>query len=337
MVMISIGCILSGCTNRDPSTIIMGGPTIPAAPSAQVSWSPSPANPLVITCRAKVTGGVPISGPVKYEIAWDFYFNGSVFNPMAAGEEVSVHYPKSGTYIVACRIRDRVADHQDPDRRPLFKTMEVVANDPQPPAPPPSVSLSYYRDIYNPMIIHLHATVAGGLPQSKIPGYEIGWDFNYDGIKFDTMAAGVDVSVEYTTPGEHTVACRVRDAIPDSQDPDHRPVIRTIKVYPEKPTFPSPPSVAITAKVDQYNPKLVRFQAFVSGGVPRDTLPLYIIAWDYDYNGVAFNTHAAGSQVSKLYSEPGEYTVACRVEDAISSQLDPKHRPVIKTIDIKIE
>ena len=308
---------------------------IPPPPDLVLSWQRHEDNPMVVVCRAQVAGGAPMNGDPPYEIGWDFHYDGIHFNTMAAGSQVSFCYADPGEYTLACRVRDRIPDVQDPDRRPIIETIQVKAERAAVPSPP-TVHTSWYLHAANPLTAVCHATVSDGVPLPVGLPYEIGWDFRYDGVNFNIMAAGEDASYSYPAVGEYTVACRIRDAIPDYLDPDNRPVIVTMKVTTQEPVIPDPPVVIISYTKNPDNPLAITCRAEVSGGYTQPGFPIYEIGWDFSYNGVQFKTEAAGDEVSVAYMSVGERTVACRVRDAIPDSMDPENRPVIETMNVVV-
>ena len=246
---------------------------------------------------------------------------------MAVGGNLSYIYPSAGEYTAACRVRDSIADSEDPTRRPVIATIKVITHAQAPPPAAPDVSISYQFDPYNPFHVTFSATVDGGVPRQTLPFYLIFWDLNYNGQNFNFDATGDQYSEDLSTLSVFTVACRVEDGIPNEVDPDHRPVVKTMKV------IPLPPEVALNYDLDKDNPLLVHFRADVQFGVSQTPQSPYTIAWDFDYDG-NFHADALGADLTKQYDKLGYHTVACMVEDGVADNLDPDHRPVLKTINV---
>jgi hypothetical protein len=298
-------------------------PPPPAAPSVDLSYAFDPYNPVEATFKAKVTGGVHRDPLPWYLISWDLNYDGMHFDTDASGNEVKLTLDELRVFTVACRVEDAIPSDLDPDNRPVLKTMQVIPLSPR-------VKLTYTPDPINPLLEHFHASVSFGVPMDPPPPYIIAWDFDYDGI-FHADALGSDPLKLYGKLDYHKVACLVEDGVPDSLDPNHRPVIETIDVVPP------PPSIELYYAVDENNALKVYFQAQITGGVPNDGPPFYTIEWDFDYVGDQFDTQASGPLVSFEYGSAGSYRIACRVGDSVPSQLDPQHRPVIRVLNISLK
>src|SRR5262249_32274584 len=135
--------------------------------------------------------------------AWDFQYDGTTFNPEVTGTRTPTHqFASSGTYQVALRVTDG-------NGMSAIGVTQVVVNNVAPTAttgPDQTINVgdtaSFSGTAFDP----------GGPGDIAL----MAWDFNYDGVVFQTDAEGASVAHTFNGPGTYTVAFQVTDGDADT-------------------------------------------------------------------------------------------------------------------------
>ena len=155
--------------------------------------------------NADVGGPYAVDEGSLLTFEWDFTYDGATFNIDATGDDLtgpSTTYPDDGANTVALRVRD--------DETTSVESTAAVTISNVLPTP----------DAGGPYVVTAgdSLTYAGSAtdPGNDTLTYE--WDFEYDGVTFDTSGGATDSGIDltgpsytYTTDGIYTVALRVQD------------------------------------------------------------------------------------------------------------------------------
>ena len=268
------------------------------------------------------TGSATDPGEDTLTYEWDFDYDGTTFTVDSSGVDLtspSTTYADDGERSVALRVRD------DDGGVSAVQTVVVTVNNVPPTA---NAGASYSGDEGSQITFSGSATDPG----SDTLTYE--WDFTYHGgvIKVDQSGDGLTApSHTYLNDGEFTVALRVRDD--DSVSATVTAPVTVSNVAPT-PNAGGPYAGTVGTPV-----------TFGGSAIdPGNDALRY--EWDFEYDGVTFNTVGAttASGVDLVspqytYAQAGTFTVGLRVSDddvasalvtaqvTVSSQVQPTSTP----------
>ena len=200
------------------------------------------------------SGSATDPGQDTLTFEWDFTYDGATFNIDATGDDLtgpSTTYPDDGANTVALRVRD-----EDGGVSSIQTATVTVSNVP----PSASAGGPTYLGNEGALVTNMLPTPDAGGPyvvtagdsltyagSATDPGndtltYE--WDFEYDGVTFDTSGGATDSGIDltgpsytYTTDGIYTVALRVQD-----DEGASAVVTAQVTVNPSGPSPRLPPS-----------------------------------------------------------------------------------------------
>lgn len=251
---------------------------LPAAPTADAGADQAALNGVSVSLAGTGAG----TGTLSYE--WDLDNDGT-FD--VTGTSASVIYTASGAHTVAFRVTD-------PYGQSAVDTLIVTTAAPAPTADAGADQASLAGDG-----VAFHGVATTGLGATVA---SVAWDFDYDGVTFDSDATGTDVSHAYATAGAHTVAFRVTDT-------EGNVVTDTAVVTV---TAQAPTADAGAAQSAQTGDS-VSFHGTATAGLGSSVTS---VAWDFNYDGTTFDADATGADTSHVYTAAGNYIVAFRVTDA---------------------
>ncbi len=230
-------------------------------------------------------------------IQWDFNYDGQNFvaDPSANGNLTPTHtYATAGTYLVALQATDQGGNVSQDVTTVTVKPSDALIVNAGPDltlAPGQSVTLSgSYSD-----------------PGGTVDPSNIAWDTNYDGDTFNPVVTGtLTPTVSFSTPGSYQVALQITDSTGAS---DLSVLNVTVTPY-VGPTANAGTDAAVNEG-----------DTYTFGGSytdPDGTVdPSSGIAWDFNYDGVTFNSQVTGTLTpSWQFTAPGTYTVALQVTDS---------------------
>jgi PKD repeat protein len=144
-------------------------------------------------------------------------------------------------------------------------------------------------------------------PTGTVSPSGIAWDTNYNGTTFNPVMTGtLTPSVTFSNSGNYRVALRITDST-GASDISELNVIADFNY--QGPTA--------TAGPDQTASEGASVSFNGSYTDPDGTVSASNIAWDFDYNGVAFNPVVTGSLTpTHQFTSAVPYTVALRVTDS---------------------
>jgi PKD repeat protein len=271
-------------TNTYSALITLPLDVINQAPEAHINTS-SPGDEGV---RMKFYGnGTDPGGNDTFTFEWDFDYDGSTFTVDSGEKDPIYTYLDDGTFTVALRVID------DENLTSPINTTTVVVRNLAPSGTVYTPGTSVEGDL-----VDFNATVSDPSPYDTVT---VTWDFEYDGNQFDNMANGTDVSHVFRDNGVYTVLMRLED-----EDGGMRNVTVQVTVRNANPT------ASFTSNTPVEEGDVVDFSSTVSD--PGE-LDVHTFEWDFDYDGVTFDTQGSRQNVSYQYIQDGSYTVALRVTD----------------------
>jgi PKD repeat protein/subtilisin family serine protease len=225
----------------------------------------------------------------SYTFQWDFTYDGATFSQDDTGAQVSHSYDDNGNYTVALRLREARADRFS---ALVFSPVDVINQ-----APEAHLDSSSPGNEGSPVNFWGNATDPGGNDT-----FTWEWDFEYDGITFQSDLTTQNGSYTYLDDGTYTAALRVTD------DDGMTSAINTTTVVVNN----LPPSGNMFTPGLSNEGEEVPFTATVSDPSPLDTV---IVEWDFEYNGRTFSAMANGTAVNHTYLDDGTFTVMMRLTD----------------------
>lgn len=250
------------------------------------------------------TTGAPVSfagiadAPVNpvATIDWDFNYDGASFVPdgSAAGNlSPTFSFTASGSYTVAIRVVDVLGNVDISTLQ-----VEVADNFVGPTANAgPDVTINQGST----------ANFSGSYtdPDGTVAPGDIAWDFDYDGISFDPDVTGtLTPSHQYLEAGDHLVALRVVD--------NHG--LESISTLTVEAANIAPSADAGPNRVVTIGDTIAFTGSYSDPGGVGDPVT---VAWDFDYNGLAFHPGAVNSLTPvHTFSTVGPHTVALLVTDS---------------------
>ncbi|MGL4463494.1 MAG: PKD domain-containing protein, partial [Planctomycetia bacterium] len=206
-------------------------------------------------------------------IAWDFAYDGLVFNPdpLASGTLTPNHvYDTPGIYAAAIRVADSVG-HVSLD------VVEIVVKN--------AGALIVQAGPDQGAAFGATVSFAGNYsdPSSSVALEDVEWDLDYDGQDFTPTVTGtLTPTFAYFEAGPHFVALKVTDALGKSDIS-----LLTVNVGEQ---FSAPEADAgLDQAVDQ------GANASFSGSVNSPSGAIVEVAWDFNYDGETFQTDVAGT------------------------------------------
>ncbi len=132
----------------------------------------------------------------------------------------------------------------------------------------------------------------------NIVSYE--WDFDYDGITFNTQQTGSTPSYTYISSGNYTIALRVTDSF-GCTNIDQQTIIIFDNLTP----------------LFTYNPLNTCYSVDFNSSTTVDPTGgnNLIFEWDFSYDNVTFNLEDTGASLNYIFPSCGSYQVALRVTD----------------------
>ncbi len=250
-------------------------------------------------------------------LAWDFNYNGTSFNPMVTGTLTPTHtFTSPGLYQVALRV---IGNQCGAEIDALTVGAWYVG-------PTANAGADRTIDVGDTIVFSGSYTD----PDGTVASEGIAWDFDYDLETFTEDVTGtLTPSRQFSTAGTFTVALRIRD--------NHE--MESIDLL-SVTVLPVPPYVYAGANVDLAAGETAKFLGFYR---MASTVAPAGIEWDFNYNGTTFNpdpTAIGNLTPSRLFNIPGTYTAALRVTDSGSvsrigtaSVLVVNARPVVTIAD----
>ena len=256
--------------------VVHAGPSQTGTPGTPVTFSGS------------YTGGGSISSS---DIAWDFNYNGSTFNPMVTGTLApSYTFTTPGSYRVALRVNGSGC-------RPVID--ETTANihyvGPYPQAGPNQAAL--VGDV-----VQFNGSYTD--PDGTVSPSGIAWDFDWNGDFVAEATGTLTPTHQYNANGDYIVALQVTD--------NHGSVdlsFLSVEVDFVPDYVYAGPDKTVSAGDE------TGFTAYYQ--LADDSDPANI-EWDFNYDGTTFHPDPSATGAyhpHRVYDTPGNYTVALRVTD----------------------
>ena len=225
--------------------------------------------------------------------AWNFG-DGS---PIATGITVTHVFADNGIYTTTLTVRDE-------DNSTDTDTINVTVLNANPLA---NAGPDHIANEGVPLNLVGTATIDPG--SGDVLTYA--WDFDYDGTNFDEDAIGVSVNVTYPDgPSTYAVALRVRD--------DDYPFSTTGGgEIGEGTDILSVTVNNVPPSVNAGGPYLgLQGEPISLAGTAVDVISdTLTFEWDFDYDGLVFNTDIVGQAITNTWDVSGVYTTALRVTD----------------------
>ena len=281
-------------TNLDQSPLSTAAVTVGnVPPSANVGGPYTVDEGSALTFAGSATD--PGQDTLTYE--WDFTYDGQTFNVDSSGDDQTAPsntYANDVAETVALRVRD-----EDGGVSSISSATVTVSNVP----PVANPGASYIGDEGTPV------TFGGSATDPGADTLTFEWDFTFSGT-FQTDQSGDGLTVPdntYTDNGDFTVALRVRD-----DDTVSDVVTAAVTISNVLPTADAGGPYEVVDGTP------VTFAG--SATDPGDDTLTY--EWDFEYNGVTFNTGGPTTNSgvdltgpSYTYPSDGVFTAALRVRD----------------------
>jgi hypothetical protein len=249
---------------------------------------------------AQFTAASDVAADQAFGLRYSFDFNndgdftdpGDVAN--STSSSASFTFTTAGTYVIHGRIADKDGAASD------YTATTVVD-----PLPVPSAGGPYSVAEGASVLLQGSATLS---PGRTATAYE--WDFDYDGVTFNTDATGVSVAFAPADgPWTTTIALRVTDGPGRS---GIATTTATISNTPPTGTFSSGAAVAVT------NASVVKFTGVADRSVP-DLVAGLTYAYDFnndgDFSDPGDVAASMASSASFVFPAAGSYIVHGRVAD----------------------
>ncbi len=229
-------------------------------------------------------------------VAWDFNYDGSDFNPDVT-DTLTPTLPTGvgpGTYTVAMQVTDS-------NGLSSLSTLQLTVSNVA-----PTVNAGSNLTVNAGSVV----SFSGSYTDVESTDDQLSWDFNYDGVTFNGGAANTLTPQHvFTTAGTYTVALQVTNNYGDSG-------LGTLTVT----VLPSS-GLVVDAGPDQFLNEGDTAAFAVSWTDASGTVDPNSAEWDFNYDGSTFVADASASGTltpSYTYNTPGLYQVAVQLTDSNS-------------------
>ncbi len=227
-------------------------------------------------------------------VAWDFNYDGSDFNPDVT-DTLTPTLPTGvgpGTYTVALQVTDS-------NGLSSLSTLQLTVTNVA-----PTVNAGFNLTVTAGSVV----SFSGSYTDVESTDDQMSWDFNYDGVTFNGGAANTLTPQHvFTTAGTYTVALQVSNDYGDSGLDT-----LTVTVLPSS-------GLVVDAGPDQFLNEGDTADFAASWSDASGTVDPNSAQWDFDYDGTTFVADASASGTltpSYTYNTPGLYQVAVQLTDS---------------------
>lgn len=237
---------------------------------------------------------------------WDFNGDGYYGDPWTSGtaSNPTKQFTEFGNYVVRCQVEDN--NHAKVISSPIL--INVASDDNLMPFAVAEATTE--TTIMSDETVTFDASESYDI-DGEIAAYT--WDFNGDGTYGDPFDSGTEVNPTVSWPaGEYDVDLKVIDN-------EAGWGILIEKIHVSVGNYPPVADAVATTSTEIVSGESVSFDASGSYDVDGD---ISAYEWDFDADGIYGDSYESGDDITptKVYPEPGDFTVDLRVTDNLNAK-----------------